>query len=349
MRAAVNNGLLTVAIVAATALVLGTTAPAQAQVRTKVVVYTALENDQLGPLKQALEVAHKDVEVSWVRDSTGVITARVLAEKANPQADVVWGLALSSVLMFDKEGLLEPYAPQGLADLKPAFRDQAPSPHWTGMDAFLSLIGVNQPELAKSGARMPAGWDDLTQPQLKGKLVMPNPASSGTGYLQVAAWLQALGEDKGWALMDKLHENMGVYTHSGSAPHVQAARGERTASIGLDMRAVREKNNGAPLEIVVPAGGVGWDMEATALVRGRPNAAAAKKVIDFTVSKEAHELYGKTYAILGHKAVNAAPKNYPANAEAQMLKVDFAKMAADRDRVLAEWTKRYDAKSAPKN
>src|SRR5258708_16181587 len=128
MRAAVNNGLLTVAIVAATALVLGTTAPAQAQVRTKVVVYTALENDQLGPLKQALEVAHKDVEVSWVRDSTGVITARVLAEKANPQTDVVWGLALSSVLMFDKEGLLEPYTPQPLADLNPPFLTQPPSP-----------------------------------------------------------------------------------------------------------------------------------------------------------------------------------------------------------------------------
>jgi iron(III) transport system substrate-binding protein len=102
---------------------------------------------------------------------------------------------------------------------------------------------------------------------------------------------------------------------------------------------------------VVPAGGVGWDMEATALVRGRPATAAvaAKKVIDFTVSKEAHELYGKTYAILGHKSVDAKPKNYPAGAEAAMLKVDFAKMAEDRERILAEWTRRYDGKSAPKN
>jgi iron(III) transport system substrate-binding protein len=273
----------------------------------------------------------------------------VLAEKANPQADIVWGLALSSVLMFDKAGLIEPYSPQGVDELKPAFRDAANPPHWTGLDAFLSLIAVNQPELAKTGARMPATWDDLLQPQLKGKLVMPNPASSGTGYLQVAAWLQALGEEKGWGYMDRLHENIGIYTHSGSAPHVQAARGERTASIGLDMRAVREKTNGAPLEVIVPAGGVGWDMEATALVRGRANEAAAKKVIDFTVSKDAHELYGKTYAILGHKTVDAKPKNYPAGAEAAMLKVDFAKMAEDRERVLAEWTRRYDGKSAPKN
>src|SRR5437763_34950 len=119
MFAALKHSLLAAAV---TAAVLGAATAAHAQARTRVAVYTALENDQLGPLKQALEAQHKDIEVAWVRDSTGVITARVLAEKANPQADVVWGLALSSVLMFDKEGLLEAYAPAGLDELKPTFR-----------------------------------------------------------------------------------------------------------------------------------------------------------------------------------------------------------------------------------
>lgn len=327
------------------ALLLSGTALAQ----TKLTVYTALENDQLGPFKKAFEETNKDIEITWVRDSTGIITARVLAEKANPQADVIWGVALSSVLMFDKEGILEAYAPQGLADLKPSFRDSANPPKWTGMDAFLSFVSINQPEFAKTGAAPIKTWADLLQPQLKGKLVMPNPASSGTGYLQVAGWLQSMGEEKGWAYMDKLHENIGVYTHSGSAPHVQSAKGERTGSVGIDMRAVKEKNNGAPLDVIVPTDGISWDMEATALVKGRPNADAAKKLIDFTVSKAAHELYGKSYAVVGHKDVNAAPKNYPADAEAKMLKMDFGKMAADRDKVLAEWTRRYDGKSAPKN
>ncbi|GFZ81558.1 ABC transporter substrate-binding protein [Elstera cyanobacteriorum] len=330
-----------------TAALLLTTGAALAQ--TKLNVYTALENDQLAPLKAAFEAANKGIEITWVRDSTGIVTARVLAEKANPQADVIWGVALSSILMFDKEGILEAYAPKGIEDLKPSFRDEASAPKWTGMDAFLSFIAVNQPEFAKTGAAPVKGWNDLLQPQLKGKLVMPNPASSGTGYLQVAGWLQSMGEDNGWAFMDKLHDNIGVYTHSGSAPHVQAAKGERTASVGIDMRAVKEKNNGAPLDVIVPADGVAWDMEATALVKGRPNAEAAKKLIDFTVSKEAHEQYAKFYAVVGRKDVNAAPKNYPTDAEAKMLKVDFGKMAADRDRVLAEWTRRYDGKSAPKN
>jgi iron(III) transport system substrate-binding protein len=335
-------------IAAAAAAAVLTAAAADAQTRTRVTVYTALENEQLQPLKQAFEARNPDLEIAWVRDSTGVITARVLAERANPQADVIWGLALSSILMFQAQGMIEPYAPAELAALKPQFRDAATPPHWTGMDAFLSLVGVNEPELAKTGARMPATWDDLLQPQLRGRLVMPNPASSGTGYLQVAAWLQSMGEEGGWAYMDRLHENIGVYTHSGSAPHVQAARGERTVSIGLDMRAVRERNQGAPLAVVVPEGGVGWEMEATALVRGRPNAAAARRVIDFSVSREAHAIYGQTYAVLGRADVEATARNYPAAAEPAMIPMDFARMANERERILAEWTRRYDGKSAPR-
>ena len=66
--------------------------PAVAQ-KTVLSVYSALENDQLGPYKKAFEAAHPDIEIAWVRDSTGIITARILAEKDNPRADVIWGLS----------------------------------------------------------------------------------------------------------------------------------------------------------------------------------------------------------------------------------------------------------------
>ena len=107
---------------AAGALLVGAiAAPAMAQ-KTKLTVYTALENDQLAPFKAEIEKAVPDVEVEWVRDSTGVITARFLAEKDNPKADIVLGLAASSLLLFKKAGLLEAYQPKGVDALKPAFR-----------------------------------------------------------------------------------------------------------------------------------------------------------------------------------------------------------------------------------
>ncbi len=321
--------------------------PALAQ-KTKLTVYSALENDQLGPYKQAFEADNPDVEIAWVRDSTGVITARVLAEKDNPRADVIWGLGASSIALFDSMDMLQPYTPKGADQIKPAFRSSKNPTTWTGMDAWLAVMCYNTVEGPKKNLPKPVSWADLGNPVYKDSIVMPNPASSGTGYQAVYAWIQIMGEQGAWEFMDKLHQNIAVYTHSGSAPCVQAAKGERAIGIGFDMRGAREKTAGAPIDIILAMEGAPWDMEATAIVKGTKNMAAAQKLADFAVSKKAYELYGKYYAIVGFPGMNPAPPNYPPSADAAMVKIDLAKMGNDRAKILAEWTKRYDGKSAPK-
>ncbi len=321
--------------------------PATAQ-KTVLSVYSALENDQLGPYKKAFEAAHPDIEIAWVRDSTGIITARILAEKDNPRADVIWGLGASSIALFDSMGLLLPYSPNGVDQIKPVFRSSKNPTAWTGMDAWLAVMCFNTIEGGKKSMPKPESWADLTKPIYKNSVVMPNPASSGTGYQAVYAWLQIMGEKGGWEFMDKLHQNIAVYTHSGSAPCVQAAKGERVVGIGADMRGAREKTGGAPIDVILAKEGSPWDMEATAIVKGTKNFAAAQKLADFAITKSAYELYGKYYAIVGYPGLNPAPPNYPANAESAMVKIDLGKMGAERARILAEWTKRYDSKSAPK-
>jgi iron(III) transport system substrate-binding protein len=331
------------------ALACGIASPALAQ-KTKVTIYTSLENDQLGPFKQAIEAAVPESEVVWVRDSTGVITARFLAEKDNPRADMVMGHAATALLLFEKMGLLETYKPAGVDALKPVFRDSAGDYTWTGMDAYLGVICYNTAEAGKlSGLKAPTKWKDLLDPAYKGKLVMPHPASSGTGYLMVGAWLQMWGEAEAWKFMDALHENIAVYTHSGSAPCVQAARGERVAGIALDMRGASEKTKGAPLEVIIPDEGTGWEMEATGIVKGTKNLGVAKKIADWGATKAANELYSKTYAVVAMPGVENFPPNYPKTAEKLMIKNDFVWMAENREKILAEWTKRYESKSAPKN
>jgi iron(III) transport system substrate-binding protein len=339
------KGFMTAALSATVAL--GLSVGAAVAQKTQLTVYTALENDQLGPYKAAIEKAVPEVDIQWVRDSTGVITARLLAEKSAPKADIVLALAASSLLLFKQEGMIEPYQPAGAAALKPAFRPADGS--FVGMDAFLGVICYNTIEGGKAGLSTPKSYKDLLDARYKGKIVMPHPASSGTGYLMVAAWLQTFGEAEGWKFMDALHENIAVYTHSGSAPCVQAAKGERVLGLGFDMRGAREKTNGAPIDLVLPDEGAGWDMEASALMKGSKNLAVAKKVMDWAASKEANELYAKYYAIVAHQDVKAAPPNYPANAEAKMAKIDLDKMALTREAVLKEWSRRYEAKAAPRN
>ncbi|MDO9713292.1 putative 2-aminoethylphosphonate ABC transporter substrate-binding protein [Paracraurococcus lichenis] len=323
--------------------------PADAQTRTRLTVYTALENEQLQPFKQAAEAAVPGIEIAWVRDSTGVITARLIAERANPRADVVWGLSVFSLLQMEQQEMLEPYTPRDAEALRPAMRSDRSPMTWTSMDAFVSAICLNTVVAQQKGLPKPTTWADLLDPRFKGQIAMPNPASSGTGFLTVAGWITAKGEAAAWDYMAKLHENVQVYTHSGSAPCNNAARGEYGVGISLDMRAVTLKNQGAPVEIIVPTDGVGFDLEGTAILRGTRNADAARKLADFAVSRPAMELYGRSYAVLALPGVTPAVKGYPAEFEQRLVAQDFREVALKRDEILKAWAARFDGKSAPRN
>lgn len=318
---------------------------AGAQGKTELLVYTALEADQIKAYQEAFEKDHPGIALKFVRDSTGIVTAKLLAEKANPQADVVWGLAATSLMLLDKEGLLMPYAPKGLAQVKASMRDPRNPPTWVGMDVWASAICFNTVEAGKKNLPKPTGWADLTQPAYRGLITMPHPASSGTGYLMVSAWLQMMGEQQGWAFMDALHQNMGVYTHSGSKPCRQAGAGEYPVGLSFEYRANRTRKDGAPIDIVLPREGLGWDMEATAILKTTRKADAAKALADWAVSRKANELYAANFAIVALPGVQQKLEFIEADVEKLLAKNDFGWAASNRERILAEWSRRYEGKA----
>ncbi len=321
--------------------------PAGAQ-KTQLTVYTALETDQLKAYKDAFEKSNPNIEIVWVRDSTGIITAKLLAEKSNPKADVVMGVAASSLALLDIEGMLHPYAPVGLERVTPQYRDSKNPPAWVGMDVWGATVCFNTVEAAKRNIPKPETWKDLTKPVYKGQIVMPHPASSGTGFFDVTAWLQLWGEAEGWKFMDALHENIAQYMHSGSRPCARAAAGEYVVGISFEYRANREKAQGAPIELVFPKEGLGWDLEAVAIHKGTKHLAAAQKLLDWAISNEAMRLYANNFAIVAVKGLEKPLPNIPADYASRLVKNDFVWAARNRERILAEWSKRYESKAAPK-
>ena len=317
--------------------------------KTQLLVYTALETDQIKAYADGFNKVHPDIEIKWVRDSTGVITAKLLAEKANPQADVVMGVAASSLALLDKQGMLEPYAPLNLDAIMSQYRDKKKVPAWWGMDVWGATVCFNTVEAQKKGIPKPETWRDLTKPVYKGQVVMPNPASSGTGYLDVVSWLQLWGDEGGkgggWKYMDALHENIAQYTHSGSKPCNMAAAGEYVAGISFEYRGNANKAKGAPIDLVFPKEGLGWDLEAFAIHKGTKKLEAAKKLADWASSKDAMMLYGKNFAITAQPGVAAPLANVPKDYEARLVKMDFNWAAENRERILTEWTKRYNSKT----
>jgi iron(III) transport system substrate-binding protein len=332
-------------VVAVAALSLAGAAAAQ---KTQLTVYTALETDQLKAYQEGFNKAYPDIELTWVRDSTGIITAKILAEKAAPKADVIMGVAATSMAIFETEGMLMPYAPAGLARIAPEYRDPKNPPSWVGMDVWGATICFNTVEAAKRNIPKPETWKDLTKPVYKGQIVMPHPASSGTGYFDVTAWLQLWGEAEGWKFMDGLHENIAQYMHSGSRPCAAAAAGEYVVGISFEYRANREKARGAPIDLVFPKEGLGWDLEAIGIVKTTTKADAAKKLLDWSVSDAAMALYANNFAIVAIPALSKPLPNVPANYGTMLVKNDFAWAAKNRDKILAEWSKRYESKAAPK-
>ncbi len=321
---------------------------AAAFAKQELTVYTAFEIEQIRELENAFKAAHPEIQLNFMRDSTSVVTARLLAEKNNPQADVIWGLAATSMMVLDNQNLLAPYAPQGLDKLDEKFRDSREVPHWIGMDAWIAGICFNTIEGEKHGLEMPTSWEDLKDPQYQGHIVMPNPASSGTGFLDVSAWLQQFGDEAGWEYMEGLHKNIARYTHSGSAPCNLAATGEATMGISFAFRGATLKGQGAPIELIFPSEGVGWDMEAAAIVAGTDKEAAAQTLIDFAASEDANRSYNKFYPVIAISELAEPVAHYPTNATELMIENDFVWASDNYDYIIGEWIKRFDGKSDAK-
>jgi iron(III) transport system substrate-binding protein len=232
--------------------------------------------------------------------------------------------------LFKAQGLLQPYAPANLAAIPAKFRDPAQPPYWFGNSAWICAIIYNEVEGKKREIPPPKTWIDLTDSKYRDQIVMPHPASSGTGFMYVSAWIQTFGEQKAWAFMDVLHANIARYTHSGSAPAVMAARGENVVGLAFELRGSRLKQQGAPIEIVLPKEALGWDMNAFGIVSG------TKK------------LYGATRSVVAIPGLAKPVAYMPDDLGDRIMKQDFAWAAKNRDRILAEWESRYGTKAEPR-
>ena len=338
-----------VARLAARALLLGAASALSAvpALAGKLVVYSSADADALKIYGEAFIKAHPGIQVEWVRDSTGAMQQRILAEKDKLRADVILAHTAGNLAALGKSGLLQPYAPKGFERVGGRYLDRAQPPKWVGLYGWSSALCVNSGQARATGLAMPAKWADLLNPAYKGKLAMPSPASSGTGALMLTGWVRMWGEDKAWAYMDRLHDNVRVYTRSGSRPCEQAASGEVVVGLSFPGRGARMKGAGAPIDIVVPEEGIGWDLQAAAIVKGTRNLKDAQTLLDWAISQGAMEAYARYGEVTSVRVRVQKLEHLPPNIPEKMVALDFDWVAREQPRLIAEWTRRYGAKAEP--
>lgn len=306
-----------------------------------ITAYSALEENEIADYLAAAKKSLPDVEVKVLRLSTGDLGARILAEAGNPQHDVIWGWAVTNMLDPRITAMLEPYAEKGVDKLPAPYK--ASDGKWFAATGYMAAFCVNTEVLKAKNLPMPTSWQDLTKPVYKGEVVMPNPVSSGTGYLQVAALLQSKGNDKGWEFLKALDANVAQYIKSGSRPCKAARAGEYAIGTSLAFAAIQSVEEGFPIKMVIPPDGAGYELEASALMKTAKNKADAKRFLDWTLSAEAAGLYGKYKEIItipgtpASKAAQAA--GLPADLSKVLYPMNFAQSAKDRDTILQSWQK----------
>lgn len=313
---------------------------------TELFVYSAMEPDEVSAWREAFEKDNPDIKLEIVRSSTGTTTSRILAEKDNPRHDVIWRLANTSLIVLANQGLIEPYTPNGIDKLDPRFVDQANKPaHWVGNMGYMAAVCFNTIEAEKLGLKEPKSWKDLLDPAYTGYLAAPNPSASGTGFINMATWVKLWGEDKAFEYMDALDKNIKFYLDSGSSPCTKAASGEVPIALSWGRKAATLITKGAPLKFLTFKEGMGWDLEGSAIRKGTPKMDAAKRFLDWTISRNAMDLYAQQYSLVGLKSARRPVENFPPDAADTIISYDFVFNAENRDRLIKKWLCRYHSKA----
>jgi iron(III) transport system substrate-binding protein len=311
-----------------------------AQAADPVNVYTIWPENYARPMFQEFE-KQTGIKVNFLRFSSGEALARVIAEKNNPRIDVLFGGPVETFAAGIKEGIFEPYKSPSFAKLPVRFK-QADG-QWTAIADDPLVFMTNAAFLKANNLKPPASWDDLLNPAYKNMLQMADARTSGTAVTRIFSVLEVNGrdEDKAFAYLKKLRQNVQVYTKSGGGGTLPVGLGQAGGGIFFIVDALETKAKGYDVVVSFPKEGIGSSAEAIALIKGAKNPEAAKKLIDFATSPAMQSK-------LAENKVNFVPANpevqtEPSLAEvlkgAKIIPIDDEYAGANRKRFVERWVK----------
>ncbi len=323
------------AVTAASALTLGLAACADGgsdSASTTVDVYTHNEVDEMKSLVEDAEAA-TGLDINILRLSSAEGWARVENEAPNFGADMQWGQLESNALRGVDEDFFEPYISPTWEDVPDAFKD--PEGRWYGWSYWYDLIAVNTDVMEAKGLDMPTSWADLTDPQYKGEIIMPDPGTSGTAYLMVSTILQIMGEEEGWEYFEELNKNVGQYTKSGTQPAQLVGQGEYALGITWDQAVFDRIDEGYPMEAVIPEEGVGYSLDVVWMFKGTENREAVEKLIDYIGSDEGMESAAKVRSLVTKPGFEGNTE--VENLEDYLIEYDAVWADQNQDEIMKRW------------
>ena len=169
------------------------------------------------------------IKVNFIRFSSGEALARLVAEKGNPQVDVLLGGPADTYVAGEKDNVFATYKPKDAALTPEQYRD--PKSNWTGIGLIPMCFLTNTDFLKKHNMKAPASWNDLLDPAYKNGLQMADARTSGTATERIYSLVAIYGENKAFDYQKKLHKNVQLYTKSGAGGAMPIAQGQAASGI----------------------------------------------------------------------------------------------------------------------
>lgn len=289
----------------------------------QITVYTA------GPAGLAKNLAagfekKTGTKVSVFQATTGQIMARLAAEKANPQADILISASWDTAVDMKAEGQLLAYESPNAKMVPAALKD----PYYVAQGAAALAIIWNP----KSGKPKPTDWSDLATAAYKDAVTMPDPASSGSAYGMVSGLVSH--PSYGWKTFEGLKANGMIVPGANAQALNPVMQGAKAAVMGgVDYISLGAKAEGEAIEVIYPSSGTVLESRPAMILKTTKHVAESKQFMDYLLSDEGQKLVADTYLLPARTDVAA---KRPGWKEIKLLAVEDS-TAQKRNETLAKF------------
>jgi iron(III) transport system substrate-binding protein len=277
-----------------------------------VIIYTSTEDFRTEHMQQLLKEKFPGYDITLQVLSTGNHAAKLKAEGIQTEADIILNLETGYL-----EGLQDILADLSPFDISEFLPELVPaSKRFLPWDKSSGAIVINRSKLESSGLPVPYSYQDLLNPIFKGLISMPNPKTSGTGYMFLVSLINAWGEDAAFEYFDRLAENILQFTTSGSGPVNALIQGEVAIGLGMTLTAVNAINSrGVSLELLFYAEGAPSITTGFGIIKGRETRPVVREVFEFAMTKlvkDDKELYCPEPVMINQSNnIDNYPRNIP--------------------------------------
>lgn len=302
--------------------------PAASEDTKTVVVYSPNEADVNNKLVKMFQ-DKTGIKVQLITGGTGDLLSRIKAEAQNPLGDVMFGGGAESLQAFST--YFEPYTSTEDKNLPDGMK--AKDHIWNGFSALPMVIMYNKAMVKDADA--PKSWADLTDPKWKGKVSFTDPNKSGSAYTQMITMYTA---DGGWDFVQKFINNLdGKVESSSTNPPKKVSDGEFPIGVTLEQSAQKYIAGGSNVGLIYPSEGTSAVPDGIALIKGVKHPEAAKKFIDFMISKEAQSVLPDSFQRRSVRNDVASPKGLTEMNKIKLVNYDFDFAANKKTDNLQKW------------